>query len=61
MDKKMEMRHAKAMAKAGLPKKMVKEEMAEAKGYAKGGKIDGIAIRGKTKGTQIKMKKGGMC
>lgn len=61
MDKKMEMRHAKAMAKAGLPKKMVKEEMKEAKGYAKGGAVDGIASRGKTKGTVVKMKKGGAC
>ena len=61
MDKKMEMRHAMAMKKAGLPKKMVKEEMSEAKGYAKGGAIDGIAQRGKTKGKNIAMKKGGKC
>lgn len=61
MDKKMEMRHAAAMKKAGLPKKMVKEEMAEAKGYAKGGAIDGVAQRGKTKGKMVVMKKGGRC
>lgn len=56
MDKKMEMRHAMAMKKAGLPKKMVAEEMKEAKGmkcgggvkkYARGG---GIEVKGKTKG-----------
>jgi len=29
--------------------------------YAKGGSIDGIAQRGKTKGTMITMKKGGKC
>lgn len=29
--------------------------------FAKGGSIDGIAQRGKTKGTQIAMKKGGKC
>lgn len=56
MDKKMELRHAAAMKKAGLPKKMVAEEMAEAKGmkcgggvkkYARGG---GVEIKGKTRG-----------
>lgn len=47
---KMEMKHAKFMKKKGAPKKMVKEEMSEAKGYAKGGSIDGCAVRGKTKG-----------
>ena len=59
--KAMEMRHAMAMKKAGLPKKMVKEEMAEAKKYAKGGvtRADGIAKKGKTQGTQIKMACGG--
>jgi hypothetical protein len=52
----MEMRHAKAMKKAGLPKSMVREEMSEAKKYARGG---GIESRGKTKGTVIKMASGG--
>jgi len=60
--KAMEMRHAKAMEKAGLPKKMVAEERKEAaeykKGgktscYAKGGSIDGIAQKGKTRGRQL--------
>jgi len=64
--KAMEMRHAKAMEKAGLPKKMVAEERKEAMEYKKGGGVfrkaaDGIAKKGKTKGTQIAMKKGGMC
>lgn len=64
--KAMELRHASAMAKAGLPKKMVAEERKEAMEYKKGGSVfrraaDGIAKKGKTKGTQIAMKKGGMC
>jgi hypothetical protein len=29
--------------------------------FAKGGSIDGVAQRGKTKATQITMKKGGRC
>jgi hypothetical protein len=57
--KAMEMRHAAAMKKAGLPKKMVQEEMAEAKKYAKGGSVDGVARKGKTKGTMVKMACGG--
>ena len=64
--KAMEQRHAKAMEKAGLPKKMVAEERKEAMEYKKGGAVfrkaaDGIAKKGKTKGTQIVMKKGGVC
>lgn len=63
--KAMEMRHVAAMKKAGVPKKIVKEEQSEAmamkKGgkascYAKGGYVraaDGIAQRGKTKGKLI--------
>lgn len=54
------------MKKKGAPKSMLKHEMAEAKTekYAKGGftrAADGIAQRGKTQATQIKMKRGGMC
>ncbi len=56
----MEMEHVKAMKKAGVPSKYVKEEMSEAKAmkkggkcYAKGGKIDGCAQRGKTKGRMV--------
>ena len=56
MDKKMEMRHAMAMKKAGLPKKMVAEEMREASKMACGGPVKkmarggGIEIKGKTRG-----------
>lgn len=59
------------MKKAGAPKSMIKHEMAEAKGMKKGGKAyaaggytraaDGVAKKGKTKATQIKMMKGGAC
>lgn len=60
--KAMELRHAAAMKKAGLPKKMVAEERKEAMEYAKGGsasaRADGIAQRGKTRG--MLLKQGGM-
>ena len=64
--KQMELRHAKAMEKAGLPKKMVAEERKEAMEYKKGGSVfrkaaDGVASKGKTKAKQVVMKKGGMC
>ena len=61
------------MKKKGAPKSMIKHEMAEAKGkpFAKGGMTkmgsvktaapsrDGIATKGKTKGTMVKMARGG--
>jgi len=47
------------MNKKGAPAKMVKHEMAEMKGMKKGGSVDGIAKKGKTKGTMVKMNKGG--
>jgi hypothetical protein len=62
------------MKKAGAPKSMIKHEMAEAKGYKAGGTAgttkrgavktaapskDGVATKGKTKGTMIKMARGG--
>lgn len=59
------------MKKKGAPKSMIKHEMSEAgmkKGgmakYAKGGGVfrsaaDGVAVRGKTKGKQVAMRKGG--
>ncbi len=63
------------MKKAGAPKSMIKHEMKEAgmKKMAKGGMTaskmgavktaapsrDGLAVKGKTKGTMIKMAKGG--
>jgi hypothetical protein len=59
------------MKKKGAPKSMIKHEMAEAKGMKQGGKAyaaggftrsaDGIARKGKTQGTQVKMRKGGVC
>jgi len=55
-DKAMEMRHAMAMKKAGLPKKMVAEEMREASKMACGGGVKkmarggGVEIKGKTRG-----------
>ena len=62
------------MKKKGAPKSMIKHEMAEAKGMKKGGKAyaagglaaghkaaDGIAKKGKTKGMQVKMARGGSC
>ena len=61
--KAMEMRHVAAMKKAGVPKKIVKEEMAEAASMKKGGYVraaDGIASKGKTKGKTIAMCGGGM-
>jgi hypothetical protein len=57
------------MKKKGAPKSMIKHEMAEAKmakgGMTKMGKVktgstpDGVAVKGKTKGTMVKMKYGG--
>jgi hypothetical protein len=44
------------MKTKGAPKSMLKHEMAEAKGYAKGG---GIESKGKTRGAMVKMAKGG--
>ena len=63
------------MKKKGAPASMMKHEMAEAKGMKKGGGVkkmasgglssghksaDGIVSKGKTKGMQVAMKKGGM-
>lgn len=62
------------MKKAGAPKSMIKHEESEMKGYKKGGSVaptkmgavktaapsrDGVATKGKTKGTMVKMAKGG--
>ena len=65
-DKAMEKRHVAAMKKAGIKGKVLAEEKAEAgmkcggkvKKYAKGG---GVESKGKTKGKQVVMKKGGKC
>ena len=54
------------MKKAGAPKSMIKHEKAEMMGMKSGGAVfrktaDGIAKKGKTKGTQIALTKGGKC
>ena len=54
--KEMMKKEVAFMKKKGAPKSMVKHEMAEAKGYAKGG---GIESKGKTKGKMVKMAMGG--
>ena len=72
--KKMMAKEVAFMKKKGAPKSMLKHEMAEAKGmkkggmacggmkkYAKGGAIDGVAVKGKTKGKIVAMKRGGKC
>jgi hypothetical protein len=61
-----EMKESKAMVgkevafmkKKGAPASMIKHEKAEM-GMKKGGGVDGIAKKGKTKGTMVKMNKGG--
>ena len=47
------------MKKKGAPAAMMKHEKAEMKGMKKGGGIDGVAKKGKTQGTMVKMNKGG--
>jgi hypothetical protein len=74
--KKMIGKEVSFMRKKGAPKSMIKHEMGEMKAMKKGGIIaskmgtvktaapskDGVAVKGKTKGKQIVMKKrGGMC
>ena len=64
--KKMMKKEVAFMKSKGAPKAMIKHEEAEAKGMKKGGKCyaaggytrsaDGIASKGKTKGTKIVMK-----
>ena len=61
------------MQKKGAPKSMIKHEKAEygmkkgGKAYAKGGlaaghkSADGIAKKGKTRGMEVKMMRGGAC
>jgi hypothetical protein len=64
---KHEMSEAKGMKKGGMAecktvaKKEVKSHEKRMHGMAKGGSIDGCAVRGKTKATMVKMKKGGSC
>ena len=58
-------KHEKAemmgMKSGGGVKKMMGGGMAYAKGGSASARADGIAKKGKTKGTQIAMKKGGKC
>lgn len=64
---KHEMSEAKGMKKGGMAecktvaKKEVKSHEKRMHGMAKGGSIDGCAIRGKTKTSMVKMKRGGSC
>ena len=73
--KTMKKKEVSFMKKKGAPKSMIQHEEAEM-GMKKGGKVkkyaagglaaghksaDGIATKGKTKGKQIAMRKGGMC
>jgi len=53
---KKEMSAEMPMKKGGMAKKPVKKMMGGGMRYAKGG---GIEVKGKTKGTMIKMKSGG--
>ena len=63
--KKMMKREVAFMKAKGAPKGMLKHEQSEMKGMAKGGSFrasaNGIAKKGKTKGKQVKMAKGGKC
>ena len=53
---------AKRDAHAEKEGKHVAKDLAyDMKKYAKGGSIDGCAVRGKTRGTMVKMNKGGSC
>ena len=66
--KKMMAKEVSFMKKKGAPKSMIKHEMAEAgmksggKAYSAGGytrSADGVAKKGKTRGTMVKMMGGG--
>ena len=57
---KHEMAEAKGMKKGGATKKMMGGGMNySAGGYTRA--ADGVAMKGKTKGTQVKMMRGGKC
>jgi hypothetical protein len=65
--KKMAKKEIAFMKKKGAPKSMIKHEKAEY-GMKKGGMTgpfrkaaDGVAKKGKTKGKEVKMAKGGYC
>ena len=56
--KEMMKKEVAFMKKKGAPKAMIKHEMKEAKGYAKGG---GIESKGKKPAKMVKMMGGGKC
>ena len=59
--KEFEMKNMKKMAKGGMAK-MTKSEMPSKMGKVKtSSKSDGVAMKGKTKGKMVAMKKGGAC
>jgi len=51
--KKMMAKEVAFMKKKGAPKSMIRHEEKEAKGYKKGGSIDGCAKKGKTRGKMV--------
>ena len=51
--KKQAAKEVAFMKKKGAPKSMIKHEEKEAKGYKKGGSIDGVAKKGKTRGKMV--------
>ena len=64
MEEKMEKKMGKNMARATMQKvadKSVKAHEQRMHKMAKGGSVDGCAVRGKTKGTIVKMAGGGRC
>jgi hypothetical protein len=67
-ENKMMKKEGRGMAKADLQKhasmpasKAHKGLKSGGKVYRKGGDIDGCAVKGKTKGTMVKMAMGGKC
>jgi hypothetical protein len=58
---KMMKKEGRGEAKAMLQKHAAMPASKAHKGLKKGGSIDGCATKGKTKGTMVKMTKGGKC
>lgn len=52
-------RHARIQGEEAKESKIMQKKAKGGKCYAKGGSIDGVAKKGKTKGTMIKMARGG--
>jgi hypothetical protein len=57
---KMMKKEGRGMAKAALQKHASMPASKAHAGLKKGGSIDGCAMKGKTKGTMVKMAQGGM-